>query len=267
MAFVISFYTNSASFSNAILFASPFIYDAVGPLFWGFSALICGMGFLVLLTTNSKVRNAFLNIWTVLMFLYAGATIAYGVHVVLGFYNLYAVLPDLFGAIGAGVTGVAESIASSFGGKVPEKLRDKLSPGSSLVTLAESFSVAAILRFLPYPFDFVVFMGHRLDVAAVLYVVFPGSFALLSAPVVLSIRNYFASEEKGVIKHRARYEGVPLMSFMCGGGDVDFDGNESGGEEEDLASTFDGSSSYSDENESLLPESSESSRRSSYSRS
>ena len=266
MAFVISFFTGSTAVnSNAVIFASPFIYDALGPLFWSFSALTAFFGIISLSTGSSKARAAALNIWTVLMFLYTVATIAYGIRIVLGYRNLYEVIPDFITALSSLTSAVAEGVANGFGGKLPEKMRSKIGPNSTLAMIAETLTVGVLIKYIPYPFDYIIFMGYRWDIAAALHVILPGAFALLSCPVVLSIRNYFSSDSKGVVKHRERYEDVPLTYFMfaSGAGDGNDDYDDARQDEEDLASTFDGGSS-SDERESLI---SSGNTSSSYSRS
>jgi hypothetical protein len=249
MGIVISFYTSSGEYTTL---AAPYIYDGVGPFFWGSAALAAAVGGLVLVSTNEKMRKAFLTVWTILMFIYAGSVIAYGVHVVMRFRDLYTILPDLLDVLQSGGALLLEKA----GINMSDKLAQKLSKGGSIFTLVESVSAATMMHIMPYPFDFLLFLGHRPDVASVIYVILPGAFAILSLPVVMAIRNYFQADHKGVVKHRERYEGVPLHHFMCGSYETEAYDCEA--EEEDLASTFDGSSGDPDENESLLESGSDS---------
>ena len=136
-----------------------------------------------------------------------------------------------------------------------EKLASKFRPGGSIFELVGGVTDALLLSVFPYPFNFIYFMGMRPDVAAVLYVVLPGVFTLFCIPVALSIKNYFGSNKYGVVKHREVYRDLPLSEFMCGGEETNEGEYEEG--EEDLASTFAGSS---EEEDSLLGSSNESSR-------
>lgn len=243
MAIVFSFYYTAGEFTPL---AAPYIYDAVGPFFWFCAAATASAGILALTTGNGRVRLSFLNIWMVLMFIYTGAAIGYGVHVVMRMRDLYTLLPDILDVLSHG----GFLLLDKWGIKPSDKMTQKLSKGGSIFTLVESLGAASMLYVMPYPFDFLFFLGLRPDIAAVMYVVIPGTVALLSLPAVLAIRNYFASEEKGVIKHRARYEGTPLFAFMCGNGVIE--DPDAPNDEEDLASTFDGSSIDPEESESLI---------------
>jgi hypothetical protein len=243
MALVFAAYTSAQAFTPL---ASSYIFDGLGPLFWACAGLTSLFGFLSLLTSNSKARAGLLNIWTALMFLYIIATIAYGVHVVLQLRNLYLIAPDIVDVLMKGGFLLVEELGAS----PNERLRRKFARGGSIFGIVESMSVAGLLKVMPFPFNFLLFMGFRPDISACLYVVIPGALALFSFPIVLSIRNYFASPERRVVNHRQRYEGVSLFQFLCGS---EAEKNEDvPSDEEDLASTFAGSNSSEGEDQSLL---------------
>ena len=229
--------------------AAPFIYDMMGPVFWISGGITGLVGFILLVASGSGTRIALLNVWVALLILHALILLTYGIHTVLRIRDLYLIHNDIFKVISEGGLWLLDRFAQP-----TEKLKQKVSQGGVLFVLAEHTSAAGILKAAPYPFDFLFFLGLRPDICSVLYVVLPGTFAFFSIPAAMAVRNYFAENSPAVTKHRERYEDMPLSSFMCGGGQSYDEGKFD--EEEDLASTFDGSSFDSDESESLLGSSS-----------
>jgi hypothetical protein len=140
---------------------------------------------------------------------------------------------------------------TNFTGKKLEQLtgsktvKDDITEGSTLFEAFEQASAGVIFAVAPYPLNFIFFLGLRIDLAAFLFVIFPGVFILLSIPFVFTIRSYLASTREGVVKHRKAYQDTPLSRYMCNGpptdDPVDYDDPDHLlGVEEDLASTFDG---------------------------
>jgi hypothetical protein len=247
MGIVLSFYTEARSITPI---TAPYIYDAMGVVYWMSAALMCFVGTSILFTTSSKARAGLLTVWVALVVLHLGIVLAYGIHAVQRIRQLYLLHRDIFKLISAAGLWAIERFA-----RPTAKLEQKVSQDGILFILAESVSAAGIIHAAPYPFNYLIFMGLRIDIAALFYVGMPGMFALLSIPLAMAVRNYFNSQDWAVMKHRERYEGEPLKSFMCGASDPDFE--EFDEEEEDLASTFARSSSEGDEKDSLLGSSSE----------
>ena len=124
-------------------------------------------------------------------------------------------------------------------------VKNDITEGSTLFEAFEQASAGVIFQVAPYPLNFIFMMGLRIDLAAFVFVIFPGVFVLFSIPFVLAIRSYLSSNKAGVVKHRRHYQDAPLTRYMCNGpptdDPVDFDDQDHLlGEEEDLASTFDG---------------------------
>lgn len=242
MGITLSFHSEAGAL---VPLAAPFIYDMMGPVFWISASLTASFGFLLLVSSGSGSRIALLNVWVALLLLHAAILLAYGIHTVLRIRDLYLIHNDVFKVISEGGLWLVDRFAQP-----TDKLKQKVSQGGVLFVLAEHISAAGILKTAPYPFDFLFFLGLRPDVCAVLYVVLPGTFAFFSIPAAMAVRNYFAEQSSVVVKHRERYEDTPLSNFMCGSGQSYDDGELL--DEEDLASTFDGSSLDPDESDSLL---------------
>ena len=227
------------------------IYDGLGPFFWGSGALTALVGGILMLSASDAARKSLSNVWVLMLIVNLGLVCAYGIRMVLHARNIFMVRQDSQALVGmAGVAALKKL------GNPSDKLVDELSPGGGVFEFVGGISDALILQAFPYPFNFVYFMGMRPDVGAVLYVVLPGVFTLFCIPIALSIRNYFCSDNYGVSKHRDVYSGVPLSRFMCGSSETASLDYEDG--EEDLASTFAGSSE--EDEESLLESSNVSSR-------
>jgi hypothetical protein len=242
MGITLSFHSEAGAL---VRFAAPFIYDMMGPVFWISAGITASVGFLLLVSSGTGSRMALLNVWVVLLLLHAVILLTYGIHTVLRIRDLYLIHNDIFKVISEGGLWLVDRFA-----RPTDKLKQKVSQGGVLFVLAEHISAAGILKTAPYPFDFLFFLGLRPDVCAVLYVVLPGTFAFFCIPAAMTVRNYFAEQSSAVAKHRERYADTPLSNFMCGSGQSYDDGEFL--EEEDLASTFDGSALDSDESDSLL---------------
>jgi hypothetical protein len=234
-----SFYSAASSLTAL---AAPYIFDGLSVVSWatGAASVLCGS--LLLLTSSSKLRKPLFNVWIAAILLYTIAIFVYGINMVNKMRNLYLIADNILASI-------SETALDAVGAS--EKVRQKMSPGGGVYKLAQQATEGLYLKYAPYPLNFLFFMGMRPDVAALIFVALPAMFNLFALPFCVTIRNYFTTDKSGVVKHREVYEGVPLNFFICTG----VPGKESSSSvdafaevEEDLASTFDGSS---DEDDSL----------------
>jgi hypothetical protein len=124
--------------------------------------------------------------------------------------------------------------------RVEEHLRE----GSPIYEAFEQASAGVIFSLSPFPLNLIFYLGLRVDIAAFMFVILPAIFILFSIPMLMTIRNYFASKKSGVVKHREAYLDTALVRYTCTGPPGWKDemlGDElSDISEEDLASTFDG---------------------------
>ena len=228
-----------------------YTWNMMGPVMW-LSALIVGIvGVASILTPNPKVRLPLINVFLFLLMAHFVIVVVYGCMMCDAFRQMYLIHKELWVAF-----------SSAVGSKLEEKIGSKtikgdITEGSTLFEAFEQASAGVIFAVAPYPLNFIFFLGLRIDLAAFLFVIFPGVFILFSIPFVFSIRSYLASEKEGVVKHRKAYKDTALVRYMCNGpptdDPVDYDDPDHLlGEEEDLASTFDGDYSgkeYDDEDD------------------
>ena len=233
----ISFY-NAADEITAL--AAPFIYDFLALVSWISGLITAVVGILILVNPTSKVRAPLFNVWIALLLLHMAIVIVYGIHAVQRLRDLYLIHYDIFSIFTE--KGLWSGKGPPDDAQPQSKMRETVSPGGLVYDTVESISASIILSVAPYPFNFLFFMGMRLDVSALFYIVLPSTFILLSLPFVVAIRNYFASTRAGVVKHREAYEGHSLAHFICAGVPGK-NPDEEYHEEEDLASTFYDSSS------------------------
>jgi hypothetical protein len=216
-----------------------YTYNMMGPVMW-LSALVVGIvGIVSITTANSKVRLPLINILVFLLILHFVIVVVYGSIMCDAFRQMYLIHKELWSALSQGVGDKLEKVTGS------KSIKGEITEGSTLFEAFEQASAGVIFAVAPYPLNFIFFLGLRIDLAAFLFVIFPGVFTLFSIPFVVAIRNYLGSKKDGVVKHRSKYENTPLTRFMCNGpptdDPVDYDSPDHLlGEEEDLASTFDG---------------------------
>ena len=241
---ILSFYSTAGTIAPL---ASPFIFDAMGPVMWLSGIATAAMGFLLLSSPNSKTRPALMNIWLVLIVFHTVIIFTYGIHMVLRMRDLYLIHKDIYTIIG-------EKLVEKL--KPNQKVAQKMSEGGLFLDLIETASAGLVLAKAPYPFNFLFLMGLRSDIAATFFVILPGVFSIFSIPFAVAIRNYFASDRASVSRHREVYNDRPLSGFICSGLAGKEDDPDAHDDEEDLASTFDGSSQDEsgdeDEEDSLM---------------
>jgi len=216
-----------------------YTFNMMGPVMW-LSALVVGVvGIASIMTPNPKVRLPLINLFLFLLIAHFVIVVVYGAIMCDAFRQMYLIHKELWVAF------------TNFGGQKLEKLtgsktvKDDITEGSTLFEAFEQASAGVIFAVAPYPLNFILFLGLRIDLAAFMFVICPGVFILLSIPFVFSIRSYLASNREGVVKHRKAYQDTPLSRYMCNGpptdDPVDYDDPDHLlGIEEDLASTFDG---------------------------
>ena len=236
----ISFY-NAADVITAL--AAPFIYDFLALVSWISGMVTAGFGILILVNPLSKVRAPLFNVWIALLLLHMAIVIVYGIHAVQRLRDLYLIHYDFYSIFTDKNLWAGKSPPD---GEPQSKVSETMSPGGMVYDTVESISASIILSVAPYPFNFLFFMGMRVDVSALFYIVLPSTFVLLSLPFAVAIRNYFASTRAAIVKHREPYEGRSLAHFICAGVPGK-NSDEEYHEEEDLASTFYDSSSEEQE--------------------
>jgi hypothetical protein len=226
---------------NAALNAltTEFTYNMLGPVMW-ITAVVTGLvGLVIVISPNSKSRVALLNLFLVLLFVHFVVSVVYGCILTNAFRQLYLIHVDLWTALIDGT--VAPAIGKLTGSS---NVEERIGEGTPVFEAFEQASAGVIFSLSPYPLNFIFYLGMRIDLAAFIFVIFPGIFMILSFPFVLAIRRYFASTKSGVVKHRVHYNNTPLLKYMCNGPPSNegkgYDEMDSEVDEEDLASTFDG---------------------------
>ena len=216
-----------------------YTWNMMGPVMWISAAIVGFVGVASIVTPNPKARLPLVNVFLFLLMAHFVIVVVYGCMMCDAFRQMYLIHKELWVAFSNFVGTKAEEAIGS------KTIKNDITEGSTLFEAFEQASAGVIFAVAPYPLNFIFFLGLRIDLAAFLFVIFPGIFILFSIPFVFAIRRYLASDKEGVVKHRKAYKDTALIRFMCNGpptdDPVDYDDPDHLlGVEEDLASTFDG---------------------------
>jgi hypothetical protein len=167
-----------------------YTYNMFGPFSWISALIILAVGAVLVLSTSSKARVALLNLLMFLLFVHLILVIIYGSQMCNSFRNLYLLHAELWEAF------MDETFAPVLGKVLNNpRVHEHVGGGSHLHEIFEQASAGVIYSLSPYPLNMIFYLGIRIDLAAFLFVILPGVFILFSIPIIMTIRNYFASKK------------------------------------------------------------------------
>lgn len=220
------------TFGAAGLLFIPLVYEnAFSVPAWIMGAICTIPGIYSMFIENENRRVASMNVWVILILVFAIVIIGAGIYWV----HFIATNNDIMNACLDEVFRVFGKKAKDFGIDMPDDGNAFKRAGDRVATLGKSIAYFEIYKHLNYPYNAVFFLHWQIGVTAVTFCVIPSILALWAMYHAMGIRNYFATKP-ALFKNQRIIDG-PLWDDEAESGSADSD--RSFDSEEDEEEDFD----------------------------